>query len=107
MNEPAAPCGHLRLDEAVLMAAGLDGAERETYLSDLAASDFGLAAEARRRLAAAENLSDCFSPPLQPSDWPAPQAIPMGPTNRRRARRYRPANATSSGNAWARAAWDV
>ncbi len=42
------------------MAAGLDGAERETYLSDLAASDFGLAAEARRRLAAAENLSDSF-----------------------------------------------
>lgn len=60
MNEPAASDTELRLGEAVLTAAGLDGAERETYLRDLAAADSGLAAEARRRIAAAESLSDSF-----------------------------------------------
>jgi tetratricopeptide (TPR) repeat protein len=50
----------LRLDEAVLTAAGLEDDERETYLAHLAAVDAGLAAEARRRLASAEHLSDSF-----------------------------------------------
>ncbi len=49
-----------RLDEVVLTAAGLDGAERETYLRDVAAADVDLAAHARRRLVAAEDLSDSF-----------------------------------------------
>ncbi len=48
------------LDEVVLTAAGFDGAERETYLCDVATADVDLAAHARRRLAAAEDLSDSF-----------------------------------------------
>ncbi len=60
MSEPAASSTELRLGEAVLTAAGLDGAERETYLSELAAADFALAAEARRRVATAESLADSF-----------------------------------------------
>ncbi len=50
----------LRIDEIVLTAAGLDGAEREIYLRDVAAIDAGLAAQARRRIAAAGDLSDSF-----------------------------------------------
>jgi tetratricopeptide (TPR) repeat protein len=49
-----------RLDEAVLTAAGLDGAECEAYLRDLAAADADLAAEVRRRIAAAGDLSESF-----------------------------------------------
>ncbi len=50
----------LRLGEAVLTAAGLEGDERERYLSALAATDPGFATEVRRRIAAAENLSESF-----------------------------------------------
>lgn len=60
MTEPAVSGTERRLGEAVLTAAALDGAERESYLRGLAAVDSGLAAEARRRLAAAESLSDSF-----------------------------------------------
>lgn len=47
----------MSLGEAVLAAAGLDGAERESYLASI---DADLAAEVRRRIAEAENLSDTF-----------------------------------------------
>ncbi len=58
MTEPAS--AELRLVEIVLTAADLDGAERESYLSELAVAEPELAAEARCRLAAAEGLSDEF-----------------------------------------------
>lgn len=48
------------LGQAVLAAAALEDAEREDYLRHLAAADPALAAEVRRRLAAAEDLSDSF-----------------------------------------------
>jgi tetratricopeptide (TPR) repeat protein len=60
LNGAEAAGAELRRSEAVLTAAGLDGAELESYLSDLAAADAGLAEEVRRRLAAAESLSDSF-----------------------------------------------
>jgi len=60
VNEPAASGTELRLGAAVLKAAGLEGAERETYLRGLAATEPGLAAEARRRIADAEGLPDSF-----------------------------------------------
>lgn len=83
MRDPVA--GDLRLADVVLTAAGLEGDERQTYLSDLATAEPELAAEVRRRLAAAEQLNDSFlgipaadrlepplespaaSPPLPPS----------------------------------------
>lgn len=49
-----------RLDEVVLTVAGLDGAERESYLREVAATDAALAAEARRRIAAGEARPDSF-----------------------------------------------
>lgn len=60
MKGATASATGMNLDEAVLTAAGLDGAERETFLDGLAAADAALAAEARRRLAAAASLSDSF-----------------------------------------------
>jgi serine/threonine-protein kinase len=50
----------LRLGDAVLTAAGLDGAEREAYLRELATLDATLAAEAGRRVAAAASLYASF-----------------------------------------------
>jgi len=50
----------LRLGEVVLTAAGLEGAERASYLAEVAAAEPDLAAAARRRLAAAEDLGDSF-----------------------------------------------
>ena len=49
-----------RLGTVVLTAAGLEGAERESYLREVAATDAALAAEARRRIVAAEALPDSF-----------------------------------------------
>jgi len=54
----AASPAELRLAEIVLAAAELDGAEREGLLSEVAAAEPGLAAEARRRLAAAESRTE-------------------------------------------------
>ncbi len=48
------------IDEVVLTAAGLDGAERETYLHQIATVDPALAEVARRRLSAAENQTETF-----------------------------------------------
>ncbi len=50
----------LRLAEIVLTAADLEASERQTYLRDLAITEPELAAEARRRLAAAEQIHDSF-----------------------------------------------
>lgn len=58
--EEEATRDELRLGRAVLTAAGLDEGEREAYLDDLAATDPGLAAEVRRRIAAARDLADSF-----------------------------------------------
>lgn len=58
-SPPTDPRG-LRLGEVVLTAAGLDGTERESYLAEVAAAAPDLAASARRRLAAAEDLDDSF-----------------------------------------------
>ncbi len=55
-----APGAKLRLGEVVLRAAALEGAERETYLCEVAAADPGLAAQARRRIADAGDLHDSF-----------------------------------------------
>lgn len=52
--------GELRLAEIVLTAADLEATERQAYLDDLAAAEPDLVAEARRRLAAAEELHDSF-----------------------------------------------
>lgn len=57
---PRAADFKLRLGEVVLVAAGLDGGERETYLREVGATDPDLAAEARRRIAAAEELTGSF-----------------------------------------------
>lgn len=88
MNDTAASGAGSSLGEAVLAAAGLDGAERESYLRDLAGADPGLATQVRRRLAAAENLSDSFlSTPAaarlagdepDPDDSAPPTAQPAG-----------------------------
>ena len=58
MNGPVS--SELRLAEIVLTAAALEGAERDDYLRALPVADAGLAAEARRRMAAAEGLPDSF-----------------------------------------------
>ena len=91
MNEPAGSGTSrtvLRLGEAVLAAAGLDGDERETYLRDLAAADADLSAQVRRRLAAAEGLSDSFlagpaaarlaAGPEEPEERAQGAALPAG-----------------------------
>ncbi len=49
-----------QLGEIILNAAGLDGAKRERYLADLEAPFPELVAEARRRIVAAEDLSESF-----------------------------------------------
>ena len=58
MKEPSGP--ELRLADIVLAAAERDGAEREKYLQSLIATEPDLAAEVRRRIAAAEELSNSF-----------------------------------------------
>jgi eukaryotic-like serine/threonine-protein kinase len=88
VNPPATSGTELRLGQAVLIAAGLDGAELETYLCDLAAGDSELAAEVRRRIAAAEDLSDSFlatpaaarlaSDTAEPEEPPPGSALPAG-----------------------------
>src|SRR6185295_4674325 len=91
VNEPAGSGTSrtvLRLGEAVLAAAGLDGDERETYLRDLAAADADLSAQVRRRLAAAEGLSDSFlagpaaarlaAEPEEPEERAQGAALPAG-----------------------------
>jgi tetratricopeptide (TPR) repeat protein len=59
-RSPRTSAGELRLGEIVLTAAGLDGAERESYLGEVAAAEPDLAACVRRRLAAAETVSESF-----------------------------------------------
>lgn len=82
------PSAELRLGEAVLIAAGLEGAEREDYLRRIAASDRDLAAAARRRIAAAEEIRDSFlstpaatrleGAPANPEPVPASATLPPG-----------------------------
>ncbi len=89
MNEPrpagdrpagAGPAG-LRLGEVVLTAAGLDGSERESYLEEIAAAEPDLAACARRRLAAAEDLGDSFldAPAAARLSWDATDSEALPP----------------------------
>ena len=77
-SPPVDPDG-LRLGEVVLTAAGLGGAERASYLDEIAAAEPDLAASARRRLAAAEDLGDSFleTPAASHLTWGAePDAPP-------------------------------
>jgi hypothetical protein len=88
-DAPARPSVvHPHLDEIVLTAAGLEGPEREAYLCDIAAADAGLAAEARRRIAAAEaDFSSSFldtpaaarlAAPAAPEETAPSAALPAG-----------------------------
>ncbi len=71
-----------RLAEAVLHAAALEPAERESFLTELAIDQPLLAAEARRRLELAAQLPDSFlalpaAERLASSEMPAEGSIPL------------------------------
>ncbi len=79
--------GSTRLDDVLLRAASLEGADREAYLAEIADTDPAMAHVARERIAAAEDLSGFLERPAaqrlagaeatQPVDGPAPAAVPV------------------------------